>query len=109
MSLHAAAAIALVSAGISIAAIAPASADRGRFHGGEHRWGWQRDAVALINQGGSGLTITQNGNGNSANAVQFGGGGALNITQNGNNNSVTVLQVNRGGHGGRRFGRHGSD
>ena len=99
--MHATAAIALLTAAISLAAIAPASAGRG--HGGHPGRVWQSKLAgqAIPAQPGSGLTITQNGNGNAASAVQTGGGGAINITQNGNNNSVTVIQLNRAGRGGR--------
>ena len=100
------AAIALVTAGLSLSLTAPAFADRGHGHDWRRAWDGQAHGQGYgqpngegtqIQAVGNGLTITQNGNGNSVGAVQQGGGGALTITQNGNNNSVTVIQVNRGG------------
>ena len=100
------AAAALLATTISLGAITPATAGRGHHYG----WFFKGGAPGMQGQGsGNGLTITQNGDGNAASAVQLGGGGgAINISQNGNNNSVTVIQINRGGKGRRPLGRNGA-
>jgi hypothetical protein len=102
----------IVAAGLSLAAIQPASADgghHGRRDHGRHD-GWQRQdmsagfAAQTSGQGsGSTVNIVQNGNQNGVAVVAQSGGGTTNIAQNGNNNNLTVIQVVGGGRG------HGRD
>ena len=97
----------ILAATLSLGALSPALADGHRDGRREHGHGWGYGVAQQgqdIQAAGNALTITQNGNGNSANVLQRGqGGGATTITQNGNNNSVTVIQITGRGHGG--FGR----
>jgi L-2-hydroxyglutarate oxidase LhgO len=109
MPLHSSTTIALLAAGLSFAALAPAMADRGHHrHGRFVEFGAQVSAGTQVQAtAGGGVNVTQNGNGNASGVITAAGGGAVNVTQNGNNNSVTVIQVTGGrGNRGRAVGRY---